>query len=177
MHKDIESILVCEKEIENIVNSIAKLIEKDYNCREFIMIGILKGSMTFMADLMRKINMDFSVDFISASSYQGAYSTGNLEIYRDIDCDVSGKDILIVEDIVDTGVTLERIKKHLIEKNAKSVKICTLFDKPAKRKVDIFPDYTGLTVPDVFIVGYGLDYNELYRNLPYVGILNPSVYT
>lgn len=177
MHKDIESILVCEKEIENIVKSIAKQIEKDYNCKEFIMIGLLKGSMTFMADHMRKIHLDFPVDFIIASSYNGTQSTGKIQITKDIDCDISGKDILIVEDIIDTGRTLEYIKQYLISKKAKTVRICTLFDKPDRRQSSIVPDYTGMIIPDKFIVGYGLDYNELYRNLPYVGILSPSVYT
>ncbi len=172
MHKDIKNVLVSEKEIESIVNTLAKQIEKDYNGREFIMLGLLKGSIVFMAELMKNINLDFVIDFMVASSYGGETETsGIVKIKKDISVSASGKDILIVEDIIDSGVTLDFIVKHLKSKNAKSVKICTLFDKPRRRLTNIKPDYSGITIPDEFIVGYGLDYNEKYRNLPYVGIL------
>lgn len=177
MRDDIKTVFVSEIEIENIVNSLAKQIEKDYNCKEFVMIGLLKGSMVFMADLMRKIHLDFSVDFIVASSYIGAQSSKKVNISKDVSLDVGGKDVLIVEDIIDTGNTLEFITKHILDKNARSVKVCTLFDKPAGRTANVKPEYIGKTVPNEFIVGYGLDYNEIYRNLPYVGILDPSVYS
>lgn len=151
MHKDIEKILYSEKDIENIVNTIAKQIEKDYNDKDFIMVGLLKGSVAFMVDLMRKVNLDFSIDFIVASSYgSGTVSSGN---------------------------TLDFITKYLKAKKAKSVKLCTLFNKPDRRVADIHIDYAGAVIPDEFIVGYGLDYDEKYRNLPYVGVLKPSVYS
>lgn len=171
-------MLVSEKELENIVNSLAKKIEKDYNGKDFIMVGLLKGSVTFMVDLMRKINLDFSIDFIVASSYgNNTTSTGRVNIQKDISQSVEGKDILIVEDIIDTGNTLDFISKYLFAKKAKSVKICTLFDKQERREADINVDYVGMVIPDAFVVGYGLDYAEKYRNLPYVGILKPSVYS
>lgn len=178
MHKDIEYVLYSEKEIENIVNSLAKQIEKDYNGKEFVMVGLLKGSVVFMSDLMKKVGLDFSIDFMVASSYgSSTVSSGEVKIKKDMSMLVDGKDVLIIEDIIDTGNTLSFIAKYLKSKNANSVKICTLFDKPERRVIDIKPDYIGFTIPDKFIVGYGLDYNEKYRNLPYVGVLKPSVYS
>ena len=178
MHKDIEKILYSEKDIENIVNTIAKQIEKDYNDKDFIMVGLLKGSIAFMVDLMRKVNLDFSIDFIVASSYgSGTVSSGRVNIQKDISQSVEGKDILIVEDIIDSGNTLDFITKYLKAKKAKSVKLGTLFNKPDRRVADIHIDYAGAVIPDEFIVGYGLDYDEKYRNLPYVGVLKPSVYS
>lgn len=178
MHKDIEKILVSEKEIEGFVNTLAKQIEKDYNGKEFVMIGLLKGSISFMVDIMKKVNLDFAIDFMVASSYGSATeSSGNVEIKKDVSMPIANKDILIIEDIIDSGNTLSFIVKYLLSKGANSVKICTLFDKPLRRKVDIKPDYSGMIVPDEFIVGYGLDYDEKYRNLPYVGILKRSVYS
>lgn len=178
MHKDIESVLFSEKEIENIVNILANQIEKDYNNRDFIMVGLLKGSVAFMADLMKKINLDFSIDFMVVSSYGGGtQSTGRVNVLKDISQSVEGKEILIVEDIIDSGNTLNFIKKYLTVKGAKSIKLCTLFDKPDRRTANITVDYVGVKIPDVFIVGYGLDYDEKYRNLPYVGVLKSSVYS
>ncbi|HBM98249.1 MAG TPA: hypoxanthine phosphoribosyltransferase [Ruminococcus sp.] len=178
MHKDIESVLFSEKEIENIVNILANQIEKDYNNKDFIMVGLLKGSVAFMSDLMKKINLDFSIDFMVVSSYGGGtQSTGRVNVLKDISQSVEGKEILIVEDIIDSGNTLNFIKKYLTVKGAKSIKLCTLFDKPDRRTADITVDYVGMKIPDVFIVGYGLDYDEKYRNLPYVGVLKPSVYS
>lgn len=178
MHKDLAKVLFTEKEIENIVNSLAKEIEKDYNGKEFIMVGLLKGSMIFMADLMRKVNLDFAIDFIAASSYgSSTVSSGRVNIVKDLSMSVDGKDILIVEDIVDSGNTLDFISKYFMAKKAASVKICTLFDKPERRVTSIKPEYVGSRVPDEFIVGYGLDYDEKYRNLPYIGVLKESVYS
>lgn len=178
MHKDIEKVLVSEKEIESFVNTLAKQIEKDYNDKDFIMIGLLKGSAVFMVDLMKKVNLDFAIDFMVASSYgNSTVSSGKVTIKKDVTADVvKNKDVLIIEDIIDSGFTLDYVKNHLKELGAASVKVCTLFDKPARRSVEIYPDYKGTTVGDEFIVGYGLDYAEKYRNLPYVGILKPSVY-
>lgn len=177
MHKDIESVLVSEKQLEKIVNTLAKQIEKDYNDNEFMMIGLLKGSVAFMADLMKKIRLDFSIDFMVASSYgSGTESSGKIKIISDVTIPVKDKDILIVEDIVDSGNTLNFICNYLVTKGAKSVRVATLCDKPARRKVPFTPDYIGTEIPDEFIVGYGLDYDEKYRNLPYIGVLKRSVY-
>lgn len=178
MHNNIKNVLFTEKEIENIVNSLAKQIEKDYNNREFVMLGLLKGSFVFMADLMRRINLDFAVDFMSVSSYgNGTESSGKITIQKDISHLIENKNILIVEDIIDSGNTLSYIINFMKQRGASSVRLCTLFNKPSRRKNDINIDYVGVEIPDEFIVGYGLDYAENYRNLPYVGILKPSVYS
>jgi hypoxanthine phosphoribosyltransferase len=177
MHKDVESVLLSEKQIEKIVNSLAKKIEKDYNDKEFVMLGLLKGSVVFMADLMKKLCLDFSVDFMVSSSYgSGTESSGKVRIISDVSIPVKDRDILIVEDIVDTGNTLSFVRDHLYAAGARSVRVATLCDKPARRRVPFDPDYVGAEIPDEFIVGYGLDYDEKYRNLPYIGILKRSVY-
>lgn len=177
MHKDVESVLISQEKLENIVKSLAKQIEKDYNGREFIMVGLLKGSIVFMAELMTKINLDFEIDFMVASSYGGGTeSSGKVKIIKDLSISAKDKDILIVEDIVDSGNTLNFVVNHLVSAGARDVKIVTLCDKPSRRKVPLTPDYCGAEIPDEFIVGYGLDYDEKYRNLPYIGILKRSVY-
>lgn len=177
MHKDIESILLSEKQLEKIVNSIAKKIEKDYNGKEFIMIGLLKGSFAFMADLMKKIDLDFAIDFMVASSYgSGTESSGKVKIKSEGTIPVEGKHILLIEDIIDSGNTLSFVCNYLVTKGAKSVRVATLCDKPSRRKIPFTPDYVGAEIPDEFIVGYGLDYDEKYRNLPYIGVLKRSVY-
>ena len=177
MHKDIESILLSEKQLEKIVNSIAKKIEKDYNGKEFIMIGLLKGSVAFMADLMKKVDLDFAIDFIEASSYgSGTESSGKVKIKSEGSIPVEGKHILLIEDIIDSGNTLSFVCNYLVTKGAKSVRVATLCDKPSRRKIPFTPDYVGAEIPDEFIVGYGLDYDEKYRNLPYIGVLKRSVY-
>ena len=178
MHKDVESILISQEKLENIVKSLAKQIEKDYNGKEFIMVGLLKGSIVFMAELMTKINLDFDIDFMVASSYGGGTeSSGKVKILKDLGIDPKDKYILIVEDIVDSGNTLNFVINHLMTRGAADVKVCTLCDKPSRRKVPLTPDYCGAEIPDEFIVGYGLDYDEKYRNLPYIGILKRSVYS
>ena len=177
LHKDVDSVLISQEKLEKIVKSLAKQIEKDYNDKEFMMVGLLKGSVVFMADLMKKINLDFSIDFIVASSYgSGTESSGLVRIVSDLTQPVDGKDILIVEDIVDSGNTLNFVMNYLMTKGARSVKVCTLCDKPDRRKVPLKVDYCGTEIPDEFIVGYGLDYDEKYRNLPYIGVLKRSVY-
>ena len=177
MHKDVERVILSEEKLENIVKSLAKQIEKDYNGREFIMVGLLKGSIVFMAELMTKINLDFRIDFMVASSYGGGTeSSGKVKIVKDLSISAKDEDILIVEDIVDSGNTLNFVMNYLMTKGANSVKVCTLCDKPSRRKVPLVPDYCGAEIPDEFIVGYGLDYAEKYRNLPYIGILKRSVY-
>ena len=172
MHKDVQSILISREKLESIVKSLAKKIEKDYNDKEFVMVGLLKGSVVFMAELMTKINLDFEIDFMVASSYGGGTeSSGKVKIIKDMSVDPRGKDILIVEDIVDSGNTLNFVCNHRITRGANDVKICTLCDKPSRRKVPLTPDYCGAEIPDEFIVGYGLDYDEKYRNLPYIGVV------
>ncbi len=177
MHKDVESILISQEKLENIVKSLAKEIEKDYNGREFIMVGLLKGSIVFMAELMTKIDLDFDIDFMVASSYGGGTeSSGKVKIVKDLSISPKDKDILIVEDIVDSGNTLNFVVNHLVSSGARTVRVVTLCDKPSRRKIPFTPDYCGAEIPDEFIVGYGLDYDEKYRNLPYIGILKRSVY-
>lgn len=178
MHKDLESILVDENEIAQIVERLALEIDNEYHDKELLIIGVLKGSVCFMVDLMKKIKTDCKIDFMVVSSYaEGTESSGRVNILKDVSQSVEGKDILIVEDIVDSGNTLNFLVKYFKAKNADSVRIATLFDKPDRRKVDIPVDYVGKVIPDAFIVGYGLDYNENYRNLPYVGILKPEIYS
>lgn len=177
MHKDIESILLYENQLEKIVNTIAKQIEKDYNGKEFIMIGLLKGGFAFMADLMKKIDLDFAIDFMVASSYgSGTESSGKVKIKSEGTIPVEGKHILLIEDIIDSGNTLSFVCNYLVTRGAKSVRVATLCDKPSRRKIPFTPDYVGAEIPDEFIVGYGLDYDEKYRNLPYIGVLKRSVY-
>lgn len=179
LHKDIFEELMNEEELAKTVASMAEKINADYAGRELIVVGILKGSVIFLADLFRQLTLDnCQLDFMAASSYgNNAVSSGVVNITKDITCNVIGRDVLIVEDILDTGNTLSCLKNHLLEKGAASVKICTLFDKPSRRKKPIKADYTGRVIEDLFIVGYGLDYSEHYRNLPYVGVLKSEIYS
>lgn len=179
LQEDIEKILFNETEINEIVSNIAKKINTDYFGEELVVVGILKGSVVFLADLFRKINLKYVfLDFMEASSYGNrVVSSGNIKIKKDISCDISGRHILIVEDILDTGNTLSYIKEYLGEKKPASVKICTLLDKPGRRRKPIEADYVGSVVPDLFVVGYGLDYDEKYRNLPYIGILKKEIFS
>ena len=180
MNKDVESILVSEEEISSIVKRIAGKITEDYKDRgtKLLLLGILKGSVVFMGDLMKKISVPLEIDCMRVSSYgAGTASSGNVNIIMDImRSDLHDCDLLIVEDIIDSGRTLAYLTKYLLNKGAKSVKTCTLLDKPSRRVVEFTPDYVGLEIPDEFVVGYGLDYAEKYRALPYVGILKPEVY-
>lgn len=178
MHKDCETVLFSEEQIHQMVCSIAARINEDYKDKNLILIGLLKGSIMFMSDLMKEITLDCKIDFICASSYgAGTASSGRVNIVKDVSQPLDGMDVLIVEDIIDSGNTLNFITKYFKAKNAESVKICTLLSKPDRRVVDIPVDYIGVEVPDEFVVGYGLDYDEKYRNLPYIGILKPSVYS
>ncbi len=178
MNKDLEKILVSEEEIASIVNRLAGEIERDYKDKDWLMVGVLKGSVLFMADLMKAIKSDFKIDFVVVSSYaDGTESTGRVNVIKDISQSIVGKDLLIVEDIIDSGNTLNFLVKYFLAKGANSVKMVTLFDKPDRRKVDVPVQYVGKVIPDAFIVGYGLDYAEKYRTLPYVGILKPEVYS
>lgn len=177
MQNDIEKILISEEELRNKVAELGRQISEDYKDKNLMMVSVLKGSVVFMADLMRAITVPASIDFMSVSSYgSGVKTTGVVRIIKDLDEALTGKDILIVEDILDSGMTLAYLKEHIGAKDARSIRIATLLDKPERRRVNIVPDYKGFVVPDEFVVGYGLDYDEKYRNLPYVGILKPCVY-
>ena len=175
--EEISRVLVTEEEIKEICKDLGNTISKDYADKKPLIIGILKGSFVFMADLLRHVDCDHEIDFMAVSSYSGTNTTGVLKIKKDLDVSVEGRDILILEDILDTGITLERLKKHLEDKNAASVKICTFLDKETNRIANVEADYVGKVIPDEFVIGYGLDYNEKYRNLPFVGVLSPKVYT
>ena len=181
MNKDVESILISEEEIAQIVENISAKITEDYKDRnsKLLLLCILKGSVVFMGDLMKHINLPLEIDFMKVSSYgSGSKTTGNINIMLDLRRnDLSDTDILIVEDIIDSGRTLSFLSEYLTLKGAKSVKTVTLLDKPDRREVNFVPDYTGKIIPDEFVVGYGLDYNEKYRALPYVGILKREVYS
>ena len=179
LDRDIDHILVTEEQLKSKVNELGAQITKDYEGRDLLLVSILKGSVVFMADLMRAIRMPCGIDFMVVSSYGGANttSTGLVKIVKDLDQDLSGKDLLIVEDILDTGITLSHLVPMLKLRNPASVRLCTILSKPSRRKADIVPDYLGFEVPDEFVVGYGLDYDEKYRNLPYVGVLKPEVYS
>ena len=178
---DIAEILISEAELDATVARIAKEIDRDYasSDKKLVLVCILKGSLVFMGDLMKKITVPVEIDCMKVSSYgAGTESTGQIHIALDlVRPDISSCDFLIIEDIIDSGVTLSHLTKYLALKGAKSVKTCTLLDKPSRRKVDFTPDYSGIEIPDEFVVGYGLDYAEMYRALPFVGILKPEVYT
>ena len=178
MDQDIDHILVSEEQLKIRVAELGAQISKDYAGKDLLLVSILKGAVVFMADLMRAVSIPCGIDFMVVSSYGGANtsSTGLVKIIKDLDADLSGKDVLIVEDILDTGITLYLVPM-LEMRNPNSVKICTILSKPSRRKADIEPDYCGFAVPDEFVVGYGLDYDEKYRNLSYVGVLKPEVYS
>ena len=178
MQGDIESVLYSEEKIKQIVRGLAEKIMKDYEGEEILTVGILRGAVMFYADLVRELNIPLHMNFMVLSSYgASSSSSGVVRIQYDLEEDITGKNVLIIEDIVDTGLTLNYLTKTLKSRNPKSLKTCCLFDKPERRKVDFRPDYVGLAVPDVFIVGYGLDYAEKYRNLKYIGILKEEVYS
>ena len=179
MENDILNVLLTEEQLQQKVTELGKKISKDYEDGDVLLISVLKGSVVFMGDLMKKITVPLEIDCMKVSSYgAGTVTTGTVNIHLDlIRPDLDKCDILIVEDIIDSGVTLSYLTKYLKGKGAKSVRTCTLLDKPSRRKVDFVPDYCGARIPDEFVVGYGLDYNERYRALPFVGVLHPSVYS
>ena len=179
IHGDCQSVLVSEREIEEICERLAKQITADYadSGRELIFVIVLKGSVMFAADLIRRVPLISAMEFMKVSSYgSGSQSSGTLQVHLDLKRSVNGADVVILEDIVDSGRTLKHLSELLAERGANSVRSCTLLDKPDRRAVDFEPDYVGRIIPDVFVVGYGLDYDEKYRHLPYVGVLKPSVY-
>ena len=179
INKDIDRILISESELDATVSRLAEQISRDYSAdKKLVLICILKGSIVFMGDLMKKLTVPVEIDCMRVSSYgSGTSSSGSVNIVLDImRPDLSNCDLLIIEDIIDSGRTLSYLVKYLINKGAKSVKTCTLLDKPSRRVLKFEPDYKGIEIPDEFVVGYGLDYAEKYRALPYVGILKPEVY-
>lgn len=178
MENSIKNILVNEEEIREKVKELGEKISKDYEGKDLLLVGILKGAVIFMSDLARNINIPVKLDFMAVSSYgKTAVSTGEVRIIKDLDFSVENKDILIIEDIIDTGYTLAYLTDNLRKRGAKSVKVCTLLNKPERRKVDVPVDYLGFDIPDEFVVGYGLDYAEQGRNLPYVAALKEEVYS
>lgn len=179
INKDIDRILISESELDETVSRLAEQISRDYSAdKKLVLICILKGSIVFMGDLMKKLTVPVEIDCMRVSSYgAGTSSSGSVNIVLDImRPDLSNCDLLIIEDIIDSGRTLSYLVKYLINKGAKSVKTCTLLDKPSRRVLEFEPDYKGIEIPDEFVVGYGLDYAEKYRALPYVGVLKPEVY-
>ena len=177
MHEDIERVLLSKEEIENKVSEIGAQITADYEGKYPVFVGILKGCFVFMADLLRQVDVTCTMDFMAVSSYSGTKTTGAVKINKDLQHDIKGRHVILVEDILDSGITLNYIKNYLSVREPASIKIATLLDKPARRQADIKADYACFEVPDAFVVGYGLDYNEKYRNLPYIGILKPEIYT
>ncbi len=177
MERDIQCVLMSEEEILAKVAEVGAQITRDFEGKNPIFVGVLKGCFIFMADLMRNVNVNCSVDFMAVSSYSGTSSTGAVKINKDLSEDIEGRHVIIVEDILDSGVTLSYLKQYLMVRKPASISIVTLMDKPARRKADIYADYSCFEVPDAFVVGYGLDYNEHYRNLPYIGVLKPEIYS
>ena len=177
MLNDIERVLISEEEILEKVAAMGKQISEDYRGKNPLFVGVLKGCFIFMSDLLRHVDIHCTMDFMSVSSYQGTNSTGAVKINKDLNQDIEGRHIIIVEDILDSGVTLSYLKKYLEVRKPASISIATLLDKPARRKADVYADYSCFEVPDAFVVGYGLDYDEVYRNLPYIGVLKPEMYS
>lgn len=177
MEEHIGKVLVTREEIQTRIVELGAEITRDYEGKKLIVLGILKGAVPFMADLIREIKLPMAYDFMAVSSYGAStHSSGVVRILKDLERSVEDYHILIVEDIIDTGLTLKYLKENLQKRNPLGVKTVTLLDKPARRKTEVVPDYVGFTIPDEFVVGYGLDFNEEYRNLPYVGVLKPEAY-
>ena len=178
LENDIEKILLSEYDIEKIVADLAESINADFKNQEIILVGLLKGSVVFMSDLLRKITLPCEIDFMTASSYgSGTTSNGDVKIIKDLTIDIKDKNVIIVEDIIDSGNTLSRVLSILKKRNPKNLRLCSLLSKPDRREVnDIRIDYLGTEIPDEFVVGYGLDFDEKYRNVPYIGILKREIY-
>ncbi|WP_246946050.1 hypoxanthine phosphoribosyltransferase [Bacillus pinisoli] len=177
MHDEIEKILVSEEEIQKKVSELGKVLTEEYKDRFPLAVGVLKGAMPFMGDLLKRVETHLEMDFMDVSSYgTSTVSSGEVKIIKDLNTSVEGRDILIIEDIIDSGLTLSYLVELFKYRKAKSIKIVTLLDKPTGRKASISADFVGFEVPDEFVVGYGLDFAERYRNLPYIGVLKPEVY-
>jgi hypoxanthine phosphoribosyltransferase len=175
---DVAEVLLTEEQIEVKVAELGRQISADYAGRELTLVSVLKGSLPFMADLMRRISLPLRIDLMEVSSYGGTSteSSGLVRILKDLSAPIDGRDVLIVEDIIDTGLTLNYLIRYLKGKNPQSIKVCSLLNKPARRLVEIQLDYVGFEIPDAFVVGYGLDFGEVYRNLRFVGVLRPEAY-
>ncbi len=177
MHKDIQEVLFTADEIHEKVIQIAKKLDSIYQNKEVIMVGIMKGSLPFYTDLVRAVHFPVIFDFMCVSSYgSSSVSSGTLKVSLDLKMDIENKNVIIVEDILDTGNTLFNLREALLARNPKTLALCTLLDKPSRRLRDIEADFKGFTIPDAFVVGYGLDYSEKYRSLPYIGVLKPEIY-
>ena len=178
MEKMIQEVLLTEEQIRSRIEELGKILTEEYRDKDPIVVGVLKGVVVFYADMIRQINTHCQMDFMWVSSYAGTESTGHMVVKRDVSENIKGRHVLILEDIYDTGSSLNFVYHHLMEKEPASVKICTLLDKPSRRKpgITLKADYVGFEIPNVFVVGYGLDFNEHYRNLPYVGVLKPEAY-
>ncbi|MGX9132876.1 hypoxanthine phosphoribosyltransferase [Rummeliibacillus sp. JY-2-4R] len=178
LQNDIEKVLISEEDLQNKIKELGESLTAEYQDKFPLLIGVLKGAMPFMADLMKRIDSYVEIDFMDVTSYGNAtVSSGEVKIVKDLNTSVEGRDIIIIEDIIDSGLTLSYLVDLFKYRKAKSIKIVTLLDKPSGRKVDLQADYVGFEVPDAFVVGYGLDYAEKYRNLPYIGVLKPAVYS
>jgi hypoxanthine phosphoribosyltransferase len=178
MERDIMEVLLTEEQIKARIDELGKELSAEYAGKDPVVVGVLKGVVVFYSDMIRKITVPCQTDFMWISSYEGSNSTGQMVVKRDVSCDIKGRHVLILEDIYDTGNSLDFTYRHLLSKEPASLKVCTLLDKPSRRKpgITLQPDYVGFEVPNAFVVGYGLDFNEHYRNLPYVGILKPEAY-
>jgi hypoxanthine phosphoribosyltransferase len=176
LHDDVEEILVDTDAIGARVGELGAQLSSDYAGRDPVLVSVLKGSLVFLADLMRAMDLPSSIDLMEVSSYAGTETSGQVRILKDLSKPIEGRDVIVVEDIIDTGLTLNYLLGYLADRRPASIKICCLLDKPARRLADISIDYIGFTIPDRFVIGYGLDYDERYRNLPYIGVLKPSVY-
>ena len=178
MLQDIKEVWISEEELQAKVKELGAKISEDYKDKNLLMVSVLKGSVVFMADLMRATQLKSDLEFMCVSSYANATeSSGRIRIIQDVQQDITGRDVIIVEDILDSGNTLAYLKQYLLNKGAASITVVTLLDKPARRTKAITPDLVGFVVPDEFVVGYGLDYAQLYRNVPYIGVLKPEVYS
>ena len=179
MEQNIQEILLSEAQIQERIAELGKVLSEDYRDKNPIIVGVMKGVVIFYADMIRKLTVPCQMEFMWISSYEGTDSTGSIVVKRDIGENIEGRHVLILEDIFDTGNSLSFVYDHLMAKKPASLKICTLLDKPSRRKpgVTLEADYVGFTIPNAFVVGYGLDYNEYYRNLPYIGVLKPEAYT
>ena len=179
MRNDIETILLTEEQIRDKVKELSAILREEYQDKNPIFVGVLKGVVMFYADMVREADYPCQMDFMCISSYGSGTTSGTMQVKKDISADIKGRHVVILEDIFDTGNSLDFTYKYLMSKEPASLKICTLLDKPERRNpaVTLVPDYVGFTIPNAFVVGYGLDYDEHYRNLPYIGILKPEVYT
>ncbi|HEX9635006.1 MAG TPA: hypoxanthine phosphoribosyltransferase [Candidatus Limnocylindria bacterium] len=177
MHDDVEEVLLSGERIQARVAELGAQLATDYAGRDPVLVSVLKGSIVFLADLVRQMEIPLSIDLMEVSSYGASTeSSGQVRILKDLSMAIDGRDVIVVEDIIDTGLTLNYLLRYLHDKGPASIRICCLLDKPARRLADITIDYRGFTIPDRFVIGYGLDYDERYRNLPYIGVLRPSVY-